>query len=88
MRKSVKVLAATATLAAGVAAAPVLHAHDSDKSQPGNGSIMGPGMMGQGGMMNMIGQMSQMMQGAMGKGSDRPNEQWHKEAPSAPDKNG
>ncbi|MGD9724793.1 MAG: hypothetical protein AB7M05_08530 [Alphaproteobacteria bacterium] len=95
MRKFSKTLLAAAALVAGLAAAPALYAHDSGNSQNDSGSMMGSGMMGQGSMMNMMGQMSQMMdhcnqmmQGSMGSGSGKPNEQWRKEAPSAPDKNG
>jgi hypothetical protein len=63
--------------------------------------------MGQGGMMNMMGQLnmpgprgqsdqmsqmmdqcSQMMQGATGSGSGKPNEQWREDAPTAPERNG
>lgn len=95
MRNSVKILAAAAALIASAALAPVLYAHDSGSADEHNGSMMGPGMMGEDGMMNMMGQMSQMMdncnemmQGAMGDGSGEPNEQWHKDAPAAPGTNG
>jgi hypothetical protein len=92
VRKSIKTLAVTSTVVAGLAAAPALYAHDSD----GRGSsMMGPGMMGQGGMM---GQMSEMMEGcnkmmqSMNRGgSGRPNEQWRNGAPEnegAPGKDG
>jgi hypothetical protein len=95
MHKFVKSLLAAGALVASLATAPALYAHDTGKSQGDSGSMMDSGTMGQGGMMNMMGQMNQMMdhcnqmmQGAMGNGAGRPNEQWHKEAPPAPDKNG
>lgn len=84
MRNSVKTLAAAAALIASAALAPALYAHDSGSSDEHDGSMMGPGMM------NMMGQMSQMMdncsemmQGTMGDGSGKPNEQWRKDAPTA-----
>ncbi len=52
---------AVAALAGGLLASSALYAHDSGGSR---GSMMGPGMTGQGGMMgmmNMMGQMNQMM---------------------------
>ena len=62
MRKSLKALGVVSALAAGIAAAPALYAHDSKNPQ---GSMMGPGMMGGGNMMgmtNMMGQMNQMVE--------------------------
>ena len=95
MRKSMKIFAVASALVAGVAIAPALYAHDSERS---NGSMMGPGMMDQGGMMgmmNMMGQMSQMVEHCnqvMGdRGSGQPNEQWRSEqrdAPKTPEKEG
>ena len=91
MRKHLKTLLVASTLAAGLAAAPALYAHDSDN---GGGSMMGHGMMGQGGMMGMMGRMSsmmencsQMMQAMMGDGHEaaRPNEQWRDRSPQQPD---
>ena len=77
MRSSMKILAVSGLLVAGLAAAPVLYAHESD----------GSGMMGQGGMM---GQMSEMMAGcnemmpSMNQGgSGTPNKQWRQDAPDA-----
>ena len=75
MRKSLKAFIVASTLAAGVAVAPALSAHETQTPQ---GPTMGHGgMMGSGGMMNMMGQMGQMsqmmetcnklMQGAMEK---------------------
>jgi hypothetical protein len=49
-------------------------------------------MMGEGGMMNRMGQMRRMMEGCSrmmgmrGGRSERPNEQWRTPAPSAPEK--
>jgi len=96
MTMRLKTLAVVAALAIGLAAAPAVYAHDSSKpggSMMGPGT-MGPGMMGQGGMMNMVGQMGQMMehcndmmQGKAGDhGSGKPNDQWRKDAPTAPEK--
>ena len=93
MRKSIKALAITSTVIAGLAVAPALYAHDSEES--------GDAMMGQGsmmGMMNMMGQMSEMMEGCnrmmqsmSHDGSGRPNEQWREKSPDnngAPATNG
>jgi hypothetical protein len=55
MRKHLKTLLVASTLAAGLAVAPAIYAHDS---AGGSGSMMGRGMMGQGGTMGMMGQMS------------------------------
>lgn len=95
MRKSMKILAVASALVAGVAIGPALSAHDSERA---GGSIVGSGMMDQGGMMgmmNMMGQMSQMMdrcnammQGAGDGGASKPNEQWRENAPAAPGNNG
>ncbi len=71
MRKSLKTLIVASVLAAGVAVAPTLSAHETQNPQGptmgqgmmGHGGMMGPGgMMGHGGMTNMMGQMSQMME--------------------------
>ena len=51
MRRSIKTLAVTSAVIAGLTAAPALYAHDSSES---GGSMMGSGMMGQGGMMGMM----------------------------------
>ena len=91
MRKHPKTLLVASTLAAGLAAAPALDAHDSDGA---GGSTMGRGMMAEGGMMGMMGQMSsmienfsQMMQAMMGNGHQpaRPNDQWRNRSPQQPD---
>lgn len=52
--------AAAAVLAVGIASASAVYAADNSANPP-QGSGMAPGMMGNGGMMNMMGQMSQMM---------------------------
>jgi len=64
MRKSIKTLAVTSAVVAGLAAAPALYAHDSKES---DGSMTGSGMMdrrggmtGEGGMMSMMQMMQQM----------------------------
>lgn len=95
MRKSMKALAIASAVIAGLAVAPALYAHDSEES---GDSMMGSGMMGQGGMMNMMGQMSEMMEGCnrmmqsmSHDGSERPNEQWREKSPDnngAPGTNG
>ncbi len=54
MRKSIKALAVASAVVAGLAAAPVLYAHDSEES---GGSVMGSGMM------TMMDRMSAMMAG-------------------------
>ena len=81
MRKNLKTVIMAGALAAALLSGTALYAHDSGGSQ---GSMMGPGMMGQGDMMEMMGQMSQMMaacnqmmQGMM---------QHHQEQPHNPDK--
>jgi hypothetical protein len=85
MRKHLKSLLVASMLAAGLAAAPAIYAHDSD------GSMMGRGMMRQGGMMGQMSSMmencSQMMQAMMGDGHEpaRPNEQWRDRPPRQPD---
>jgi hypothetical protein len=85
MSRNLRTLLAASTMVAGLAATPALYARDSGSS---DNSVMGSGMMGQG-MMNMMGQMSgmmercgQMMQ-AMGDrpGAGRPNEQWQDRQP-------
>lgn len=61
MLNSMKTLALVTVFTAGIAAAPALYAHDSNSSVA---PMMGPGMMGQGGMMDMMkmmGQMNKMM---------------------------
>jgi hypothetical protein len=73
-------------------ASPIFAADDNQSP----GSNMGSGMMGHGGMMDMMQQMSQMMESCnkMMQGKDaapdsgKPNEQWRKDMPMQPDKEG
>ena len=88
MRKFTTTLLLVSTLVAGATAAPLLYAQPS-------GSMMGHGMTGdkntsdKGGMMGMMKQMSEMMDHCNGMMSDRrPNDQWRRNAPAAPDKGG
>ena len=95
--KIVTNLIATLALAGALTAAPALYAHETGKT---GGSMMGPGMMGPGtmggGMMNMMGQMGQMMEhcnqmmqgSADGNGAKKPNDQWRLPAPATPDNKG
>lgn len=48
MRKTLKLVAFAAILLTGFALAPAIYAHDTDSPR---GGMMGPGMMGQGSMM-------------------------------------
>jgi hypothetical protein len=89
MSKHLKNLAIGATIAAGLAAAPVLYAQDY--LSPSQGSMMGRGMMGQGGMMGQMSSMmescNQMMHAMKGNehGGQRPNEQWQERSPQQQD---
>ena len=91
MRKFTTTLLLVSTLVAGAMAAPLLYAQGGQ--QP-SGSMMGHGMMGDKntndrGMMGMMKQMSEMMDHCNGMMSDRrPNDQWRRNAPAAPDKGG
>lgn len=71
----------TMSIAAAVATAlamPLaLQAHDAASPPGKEGSMMGPGMMGQ--MSQMMDHCSQMMQGTSGK----PNDQWRDGTPPA-----
>lgn len=83
MQRHLKTLLAVSTLFAGLTAAPTLYAHDSGGA---GGSMMGRGMMGEGGMMGMTAMMkecSRMMQAMMGDEhrGERPNEQWREQSP-------
>lgn len=101
MRKNLKSLLATSTLLAGLVAAPALYAQDEPATS--QSPMTGQGMMGQGGMMqggqgmmNMMGQMSEMMEtcnemmkGMMAnRGSQRPNEQLQDREPGQPENKG
>jgi hypothetical protein len=59
MRKSLKALVVASALAAAVAVAPTLSAHETQNPQ---GPTMGHGMMGHGGMKGMMEHMSRMSQ--------------------------
>ena len=84
MRQHLKTLLVASTLAAGLAAAPTIYAHDSDGA---GGSTMGRGMMGERGMMGMMGGMmehcNERMQAMDDGRAHRPNEQW-RDGPLAP----
>jgi hypothetical protein len=90
MRKFVKTSALSIALVGSLGFASALLAHESGSATDSGRSMMGRGMTG-GGMMNMMGQMSgmmdhcsQMMQG----GANKPNEQWRKDAPAEPNRKG
>ncbi len=95
MRNLKRTLALALVLLGALAAAPALYADDSHGS---HGSMMDRGMMGRSGMMGghgmgMMNQMRQMMDqcGAMMQGGsrgDRPNDQWRRQTPTTPDKDG
>src|SRR3546814_11039313 len=85
MRNWIKALAVTSAIATGLVAAPALYAVESEGAE---GQMMGTSMMGEGGMMGMMQQMSKMMEGcgkmmqsAAPGGAERPNEQWRQNAP-------
>jgi len=94
MRKS-QALFIVPALVGGLALAPALYAEESSPPQYSHDSMMIPGVMGDDGMMNMMGGMSQMedmmdhcsqmMNGGMDGSSGKPNEQWRKNAPASPD---
>jgi hypothetical protein len=90
MRKYTVPLFASALVAA-VIAAPLY----AEESQTPSGSMMDHGTIGGDhgggmvGMMKMMPQMSEMMDHCNGMmSSRRPNEQWRRNTPSAPDKRG
>jgi hypothetical protein len=91
MTDGFKTLIAAAVLVVPIAAAPALYAQDSGASQAPSDSMMKPGMMGGGSMMNMMGGTSQMQDmmdhcsQMMNGGATKPNEQWRNNAPAAPD---
>src|SRR3546814_15800634 len=60
MRNWIKALAVTSAIATGLVAAPALYAVESEGAE---GQMMGTSMMGEGGMMGMLQQMSKMMEG-------------------------
>jgi len=85
MRTHLRTLLVALTLAAGVAAAPTIYAHDDGAG----GSTMGRGMMGERGMMGMMGGMmehcNEMMQAMDDGHAHRPNEQWRDRQPAPQD---
>lgn len=92
MRKSMKIFASVFTIAAGVAAASGLYAHEAGGSRADGPANSSPGMMGMmqmmgnnGGMMEGCRQMMQDMSGSRDTG--KPNEQWRRDAPAKPEKN-
>jgi hypothetical protein len=92
MHKFTTTLLLASSLVAGAMAAPSIFAQGSPEP---SGSMMDHGMMGnkdtkdQGGMMGMTRQMSGMMDHCNGMmNSRRPNDQWRRNAPTAPDKRG
>jgi hypothetical protein len=84
MRKPWRTVAVLSAFAAAILTVSALYA---DTTHDRGGS-----MMGGGGMMSRMGQMRSMMESCssmMGMGggdADRPNDQWRKPAPSAPEK--
>ncbi len=85
MRKSLKALFVASAFVAGIAAAPTLYAHDSQASQGstmGLGMMGGGSMMGGGNMMNMMSQMSEMMETCNKMMQDMT--QRHQEGPKEP----
>jgi hypothetical protein len=99
MSTRLKNLAIGATIAAALAAVPGLHAQDYPSLS--HGSKLGRDMMGEGGMMAMMGSMMSGMMGmsgdmggmmdhcnAMMQGTDgqRPNDQWRTPQPEQPDR--
>jgi len=92
MRKSTTALLLSSILYAGAVPASALFAQDSQKQ---SGPMMGHGMMGdkntkgEGGMMGMMKQGSEMTDHCSNMMNDnRPNDQWRHNAPSAPEKKG
>jgi hypothetical protein len=78
MRNYTIALVLASAFIASVTAGPALYANEG---QMRSGSTMHRGMMG------MMRQGSQMMDHCMGMmGGSRPNDQWWKQAPAAPDK--
>ena len=93
MRKAAKNLAIASALFVGLATVSALDARESQRSQ---GSMMGPGMMGQGGMMDMMKMMGQMnkmmaacnemMQGAKDHHGSDGHDQKRGKSPMTPEK--
>jgi hypothetical protein len=90
MYSSLKFLGLAATTVAGFALTSPIFAADDN---PSPGSNMGSGMMEHGGMMDMMKQMSQMMESCnkmmqSTPDSGKPNEQWRRDMPMQPEKKG
>ena len=90
MYSSLKFLGLAATIVAGFALTSPIFAADEN---PSPGSSMGSGMMEHGGMMDMMKQMSQMMESCnkmmqSTPDSGKPNEQWRRDMPMQPEKKG
>jgi hypothetical protein len=76
MTTPIKAFAVASAVVASLAVAPALYAHDAERS---GDSMMGSGMMQQ--MSGMMEGCGKMMQSSNPSGSERPNEQWRKDAP-------
>ncbi|UXN58444.1 hypothetical protein [Phyllobacterium zundukense] len=90
MYSSLKFLGVAATIVTGLALTSPIFAADA---KPSPDSSMGSGMMEHGGMMDMMKQMSQMMESCnkmmqSTPDSGKPNEQWRKDRPMQPEKKG
>ena len=87
MRKLERITALAAVAVAALLAAPVLYARDNHNP---TGSMMRDRMMGDGNMMERMSRMMDHCSGMMQSGprGNRPNDQWRKERPTIPDKNG
>lgn len=90
MYSSLEFLGMAATIVTGLALTSPIFAADDN---PSPGSNMGSGMMEHGGMMDMVKQMSQMMESCNKMmqntpDSGKPNEQWRKDMPMQPEKKG
>lgn len=82
MRKTVASCALAPVLVAGAISAPAIHAQENHESA---GPMMNWNVMGMG-MMNQMGRMMDHCDGMWSR--SRPNVQWRKNKPSAPEKNG
>ena len=81
MRNAKRTLARAAVCVTALLAIPILYAHDAPAP---SGSMMPGNMMGQ--MSQMMDRCGDMMQS--GPRGNRPNDQWRKDTPTKPDKNG
>jgi hypothetical protein len=81
MSKPIKALSVSLAVVAALAVASTLSAHDSRQF---GSTMMGLGMVEQGGMMGMMGTDCQGMMLSMNCGGrDKPNEPWRTSAPGA-----